>query len=104
MIRQGGGGPRGGLLGNVQSREETTLLMAQREDLKEQLELLADRRGQLVRQLETGPDAAVRRDIESRLRDIDARESRLDAQIASLNDRIMQGVVSGTPTPVIVDV
>ena len=104
MMRQVRGEPRGGLLGNVQSREETTLLMAQRDDLKEQLELLAERRGQLVRQLETGPDAAVRRDIESRLRDIDGRESRLDAQIASLNDRIMQGVSPGTPAPVIVDV
>ena len=81
------------------------MMMAQRDELKEQLQLLAERRGQLVRQLETGPDAAVRRELETRLREIDARSSRLDDQIASLNDRITQGVAPGLPgAPVIVDV
>ena len=80
------------------------MMMAQRDALKEQLELLADRRGQLVRQLETRPDNAVRRELESRLREIDARSSRLDQQIASLNDHITEGVTPGARAPVMVDV
>jgi len=104
MTPQGREGPFGGR-GGAQSRADIGMMMAQRDELKEQLELMADRRGQLVRQLETGPDAAVRRELETRLREIDARSSRLDDQIASLNDRITQGVAPGTPgAPVIVDV
>src|SRR5688500_90919 len=104
MTPQGREGPFGGRA-SAQSRADIGMMMAQRDELKEQLELLADRRGQLVRQLETGPDAGVRRELETRLREIDTRSSRLDDQIASLNDRITQGVAPGTPgAPVIVDV
>lgn len=73
----------------TQGRRDLEILIAQRNGLQEQLKDLTTRRSQLFAELAQWPDDAVKRQIERRLREIDAHSARLDEQIARLNDQIV---------------
>jgi cell division protein FtsB len=68
------------------------MLTAQRGELQDQLQQLAERRNQLFAQSRTMAEGPARHELEMRMNEIDTRSSRLDGQIQALNDRIVDAM------------
>jgi uncharacterized protein YdcH (DUF465 family) len=78
----------------TQSRAELDAMQLQRGELRDQLRELSRRRDQVSEQLNrTGlSERDMRQELQARLKDIDQRTMRIDANIQNLDDRIAEAV------------
>lgn len=90
----------------VQTRAELEALYNKRGELQEQMRQLGRRRNQIDEQGHVTPDAGAKRALQTRLKEIDQRTARIDADLLRLDDQIAEAVGRGvgaapTATPTI---
>lgn len=87
------------------ARVELDALTAQRGELQSQMEQMSRRRNQLDEQRHVAPSGPARARLEAQMAEIDVRSARIDGQLQTLNDRIVEAMSRvGSNSPVIVDV
>ena len=70
------------------TRAEVRALLAQREELSNQLSSVSDRRSELASEVANAPDAALRSGLEERLRLLDRRILQLETDIATTGQQL----------------
>jgi hypothetical protein len=78
-----------------QTRAQLDALILTRSELTGQLSTLMQRRAELADQIARTSGAENRAELQTRLRDVDARIRRLESQIDAANDAITQGIARG---------
>jgi hypothetical protein len=87
----------------VQTLAELEALVRKRGELQDQMKALARRRDQIAEQAHAATDAGAKGELQARLKEIDQRTARIDADLLRLDDQIAEAVgrgVGASPTAI----